>query len=1727
MQIETMNEVEHRAMVYRDNDTSNPLYSKGWVDENVFTQGANSTPDEKEKVKRQNRQEEKRIATLMLLGLRREDIEARIRAEKEGGRLNSGEEGRRKAEKKARRQGKEAQLEPQAITGQKAEDNRIKEEAWRIIAEKWQKDDGALNFEKITQLRAFDEAKQKAEEEATRKQKDEAECAANEVAKQFLQDRIQRTAKELVRLKAVQESRLRALHEARLEVLREKKKHSTNDEKLENVEETKLKAINEARSRAVEETKSRETEDEDRKSGENEEWKAEEEEAWEVQGEDGIWVEKIVQKGEELEQIIEEAEEEKFEYVGEGEQEMYLEETFHDDENGVFYEQEEEEVEIEEPLGQELRTIQNGVVLKKKSVEESKAETKEQLKPEPNQKSRAQTQADRAFDNKDKPRHKVMSTENGEMQMADEEETKSRSCLDSLRQRVRTRRKNRKSGLKSGEEPLKQEEAGIVRSIDEEDRRKSENRLRDDEEAKLKADEDSRLSALMQLAGIVAEKDARMRAEEEARLQSELEPKNVEEAGHILEGKLKFRESLPPPPPPPPPEEKVNFQIGVVPPSLAAMIAHAQLELRPVPKEHKKSYKPVASDAASIGRVMRLREHVVEGMGKGNTDDDEATNVAHSLLLEKPRKGVKRVPQSAPKQSKSSTIVSEAAAIGKVKMLPPKITDNYERNGSFNYDRDDEIDDMQDSHGARVVRTEFLLERHVKTRDEIKALDALEELNDPLYESVNDVILPSEKVPGFKPTKKLKPRHQISEELSQGVAEGYWERYYRLERPGRDLQVTPRCKCKYCKNPNVFQTYAYQKKWVEERKDYNKEGWIRSMYLPPDKIEEPEPINIEQQIPEHEEPPAEELEHITSELQLSEQEELPGPVEMVENTISDDSPGEQIRERSESKKGDSTTLILKAVDDKAVTKNESVEPIPDVSLTTTPATGEGNTVDDESRKGCWDSFRRQKKNDEEPSTVYRADQQTPTQQRQLNSEQANSIDTDKNRKPRKWAWINPWRPRKKEHKKEMNKKKSQNARLKEKEDAVVKAGVTETDRQKPRAKMKRRLTEIPPLPVVYDDDEAPSSLTRGDSKQKEHPNEETPETMENVISRQSFTKAKLSEATKGTSVAAKSKAENKSLLGVKPVGEDGEKVKKLKAEKESGLKVEEARNTEEKTRHKWGPVVSVDENVTTRIWGRRRKEKGEEKNRKHFFEENTKSRSTGNEDFAVKAEVGKAKMATENIGRPQSDREKPRAVLRRRLTDVPPPLGLCNDEEVPSASPKDLTKTSDEKQQQLHTKEESVVSPTTFKYTMISKAAKGNRVGAQSKKEDGELLDAGPTKGRGGREVELGKVAAAKAKLAKQQENASPKPSGLPNGNRTMTLSTEAAKGNHVGAQSKIEGGDLLNTGPKKRRGEGEVKLGYVEAAKAKLAKQQENASSKAKEYRELRLKAEKARQMADKESRRKDEEYRRKAEEANTVVRLRVEPGAKREEKDGSVPGSEESGWGPVVSVDKTVTRRDVKSSKPTYHEPQATKKGWQHPANKDKLVDSDKKGGSGGRSWIKSWGRRRKEQGRETNRKKDINAAKSTRKEDYAVKAETVDIADKVPSLPVVTDEKAPSQLPKPMHKSPTDTTESSSGSQIEDKDRLHLPETRLGKSQTTVPTTFNEDVSSSIPQDRGSASTKNLRTLSEKSEEETNAKDLVKPDEKKKKKKNRKKGKRSSSISDLLSPPKVSFFEEKTKE
>lgn len=231
-----------------------------------------------------------------------------------------------------------------------------------------------------------------------------------------------------------------------------------------------------------------------------------------------------------------------------------------------------------------------------------------------------------------------------------------------------------------------------------------------------------------------------------------------------------------------------------------------QFKLRKVPPKHKKEYQSISQMASSLGRLTRLLEHVIESV---SSRDDS---------LEEKEWTPRKSPLAATRSS-GHRLSIEAAAMGRILRLKEEYftswdEDDEEREEWCESNQDllesplDHIDDARDHRGFLMQRSSLLIHNYVRQsriakmeKDwDMEFEEFLEEAESHSTEST---------LPKFQPRKpeKQMSRDEILESLARDVAEKWWERRYRLERPGAELRVHATCNCAHCKKPRAQSLY--------------------------------------------------------------------------------------------------------------------------------------------------------------------------------------------------------------------------------------------------------------------------------------------------------------------------------------------------------------------------------------------------------------------------------------------------------------------------------------------------------------------------------------------------------------------------------------------------------------------------------------------------------------------------------------------------------------------------------------------------------------------------------------------------------------------------------------------------------------------------------------------------------------------------------------------------------
>lgn len=227
--------------------------------------------------------------------------------------------------------------------------------------------------------------------------------------------------------------------------------------------------------------------------------------------------------------------------------------------------------------------------------------------------------------------------------------------------------------------------------------------------------------------------------------------------------------------------------------------------------------KSLALDAASMGRLSRLPEHVVEAVAMTEEKEEGA------------EWKLKRAMQTQVLKSSFIRCIQEAAAVGLVKRLEPvEIVSN--RHSDQKHDESTNTKENSPNRPPRGRRAFGLLENHVRRSREAKArswssnaamLEAFEQ-QDQVRSSWHATTtstgtstspLPSPVVPRWRRRFNGMTPEKQRECVALEAANRAFDRIWRLENEfDRELMIREGCSCIYCSSsPSSYQTQEYQR----------------------------------------------------------------------------------------------------------------------------------------------------------------------------------------------------------------------------------------------------------------------------------------------------------------------------------------------------------------------------------------------------------------------------------------------------------------------------------------------------------------------------------------------------------------------------------------------------------------------------------------------------------------------------------------------------------------------------------------------------------------------------------------------------------------------------------------------------------------------------------------------------------------------------------------------------
>ena len=230
-------------------------------------------------------------------------------------------------------------------------------------------------------------------------------------------------------------------------------------------------------------------------------------------------------------------------------------------------------------------------------------------------------------------------------------------------------------------------------------------------------------------------------------------------------------------------------------------------ESSPCPTDLQKN---IFFEAASLGRLTRSKEHVVETVSaKKEIDQDNVPWLSPGLL-------------ALETQSLQRRVSEQAALKGARTKLPEIVVDNFdpEVGEEADFSREEgfaEGDDGSSRRSVKDLRLLFEAGNFTKSTTNHPSIDQLVKrerhrcqitiLGPP--KSLNSTTVPLP-IPTLSHTRHHASEPSVSRlDLARQVAVAAWDRRFRTHRR-RMVQITDACPCRYCANACPQQTYAYK-----------------------------------------------------------------------------------------------------------------------------------------------------------------------------------------------------------------------------------------------------------------------------------------------------------------------------------------------------------------------------------------------------------------------------------------------------------------------------------------------------------------------------------------------------------------------------------------------------------------------------------------------------------------------------------------------------------------------------------------------------------------------------------------------------------------------------------------------------------------------------------------------------------------------------------------------------
>lgn len=234
--------------------------------------------------------------------------------------------------------------------------------------------------------------------------------------------------------------------------------------------------------------------------------------------------------------------------------------------------------------------------------------------------------------------------------------------------------------------------------------------------------------------------------------------------------------------------------------------------------EYRHDFKNVAVEAAELGRLTRLNEHVVEAVATEKSAVKDAWQSKGLMAIEW--------------RTNHMAIIHEAAALGNETKMREYVTTNYD---------DEEEEDFFVDEATQYKRMRALaqaegaskVEHFIALQKLLDAEDATRGIVRPMYmyNDITKVVLPKGRLPKLDQTKGLEEIKKMSHpltEISNDVIQRALDRMQRLKNEEAEPRMRTVCNCGYCDTASPFQTFAYRVV----------EGRVKGVHIPKELLHE-------------------------------------------------------------------------------------------------------------------------------------------------------------------------------------------------------------------------------------------------------------------------------------------------------------------------------------------------------------------------------------------------------------------------------------------------------------------------------------------------------------------------------------------------------------------------------------------------------------------------------------------------------------------------------------------------------------------------------------------------------------------------------------------------------------------------------------------------------------------------------------------------------------------------